>query len=251
MRFRLQAFAAHLISSVCVLSLVLGILYFGWYRWPGWYLTHALHVVLIAALVDLGIGPTHTLVVANPTKARRALGRDIAIIVCVQLVALVYGAFTLWHARPLYYTFSEDRLEVVQADEISAAEAEAGRRENPQFAPHWYSLPSWVWAPLPEDPATARRIMTSAIMGGSDVVDMPRYFKPWAQGLPRLRAQLAAVTALTILSKAEKDRAQVLFASLGVSPQERNSLVLYGYMSHLVAVFDPNTLRVRAILDVS
>src|SRR6516162_6518077 len=109
MRFRLAAFALHLLGSAGALTLVLGALYFGWYRWPAWYLVSVLHVVGIVVLVDLVIGPTLTLSVANPRKARRVFARDVAIIVTVQLAALVYGAVTLWNGRPLYYTFSVDR----------------------------------------------------------------------------------------------------------------------------------------------
>src|SRR6267378_7477920 len=100
MRFRLKAFGLHLSASATLLTLILGSLYLGWYRWPGWYLTGVLHVVVILAIVDLALGPTLTLIVANPRKPRRELTRDIGIIVTVQIAALVYGAATLWHGRP-------------------------------------------------------------------------------------------------------------------------------------------------------
>src|ERR1700686_225455 len=103
MRFRLKAFGLHLSASVTLLTLILGALYLGWYRWPGWYLTVALHVVVILGVVDLALGPSLTLIVANPRKPRRALARDIGVIVIVQLAALVYGAAPLWLRRPLFY----------------------------------------------------------------------------------------------------------------------------------------------------
>ena len=59
MRFRLKAFGLHLLASACVLTCILGGLYLGWYRWPGWYLTSVLHVLIIVAVVDLALGPTH------------------------------------------------------------------------------------------------------------------------------------------------------------------------------------------------
>src|SRR5215467_6843678 len=102
MRFRLTAFALHLLGSASALSLVLGALYLGWYRWPGWYLSSVLHVVGIVVLVDLALGPAFTLIVSTPHKSRRILARDIGMIVTVQLVALVYGTVTLWSGRPLY-----------------------------------------------------------------------------------------------------------------------------------------------------
>jgi hypothetical protein len=249
MRFRLTAFGLHLLGSAGVLSVVLGALYTGWYASPGWYLTGVMHVVAIMLIVDLALGPSLTLIVASPRKPRRELTRDIAVIVFVQLVALVYGAATLWLGRPLYYTFSADRLEMVQASDLEAGEVALARRANPGLAPHWYSRPRWVWAPLPDDPQEANKIMQSTIFGGRDVVDMPRYFRSWAAGSKELRARLGAVADMKSLSKSEQQVVAAHMRALALSPGERSALIMYGASSRrLVAVFDPGTLALRAIV---
>jgi hypothetical protein len=254
MRFRLKTFSLHLLGSASALILVLGALYLGWYRWPGWYLSSVLHVIGIAVLVDLVVGPTLTLIVSDPGKPHRVLARDIAIIVTVQLVALIYGAATLWIGRPLYYTFSVNRLDFVQASDIDKSEISLALRQNPSLAPHWYSLPRWVWAPLPDDPDEALRIVNGATFGsGKDVVDMPRYFKPWGEGLPKLREQLMRLDDITYLNKDEKQSLRVRLAADGLAPAQRNSLIMWGGSRRVVAVFDPRTLRLKALLrpDVS
>ncbi len=153
MKFRLKALGLHLSASTCALSLILGALYLGWYYWPGWALTDVTHVVVVMVGVDVVVGPLLTFVIARASKPRRELVRDIAMIVAVQLCALIYGTVSLWHGRPLYYAYSETVLQLVQAYDIDAQESAAGRRLNPDFAPHWYSLPRWIWAPLPQDPS--------------------------------------------------------------------------------------------------
>ncbi len=249
MEFRLRAFGLHLLGSAAALTLVLGALYLGWYRWPGWYLSSVLHIVGIVVLVDVVIGPTLTLVVANPTKTRRLLARDIGMIVAVQLMALVYGAVTLWGGRPLYYTYSGDRLEMVQASDIEPDEVARALRENPPFAPHWYSVPRWIWAPLPDDPDEAMHIVNDATFGsGKDVIDMPRYFKAWDVGLPKLRTRLARIDDIRYLSKKEKQSLRTRLSQQGLAPDERNALIMWGGSRRLVAVFDPATLRIRALL---
>src|ERR1700735_724301 len=137
MRFRLKAFGFPLFGSACALTLVLGGLYFGWYYWPGWYLTAAPRILLIVCTVDLVLGPTLTFIIANPEKPRRTLARDIAMIAIVQLVALSYGAATLRQRRPLFYTLSVDRLETDQASDINADQIALARTQNPSFVPHW------------------------------------------------------------------------------------------------------------------
>jgi len=248
MRFRLKAFGLHLSASVTLLTLILGALYLGWYRWPGWYLTGVLHVVVILGVVDLALGPSLTLIVANPRKPRRALARDIGVIVIVQLAALVYGAATLWLGRPLYYLFSVDRLQIVQASDLEASEIALARQQNPALAPHWYSLPRWIWAPLPEDPDEAASIARSAVFGGRDVVQMPRYFRVWNDGLPKLRQQLARVDELKGLSKAERGAVRSRMSRLGLAPGERNALLMWGEVRRVLVIFDPATLGIRAIL---
>ena len=249
MRFRLKAFGLHLTGSACALTLILGGLYLGWYRWPGWYLTGVLHVLIIVGIVDLALGPTLTLIIANPRKPRRELARDIGIIVTVQIAALIYGAATLWHGRPIYYTFSADRLEMVQASDIESSEIVLARRQNPVLAPHWYCRPRWVWAPLPDDPEEAAKIVNSTVFGsGRDVIDMPRYFKPWDQGLPKLRDRLARLDDIKYLSKAQKQSLRTRMSQQGLAADERNALILWGGSRHVLAMFDPATLRIRAIL---
>jgi hypothetical protein len=96
--FRLRALGLHLLASAAVLTLTLGTLYFGWYRWPGWFLADAAQVVVVMVGVDL-VGPILTFVIANPDKPRRVLKRDIATIAAAQLLALTYATTLLWNVN--------------------------------------------------------------------------------------------------------------------------------------------------------
>jgi hypothetical protein len=248
MRFRLKAFALHLSSSICLLSIILGGLYLGWYYWPGWYLTMASRVVLTMILVDACLGPLVTLIIASPSKPKRELARDIAMIVTVQLIALAYGTLTLWHGRPLYYALSVDRLQLVQASDIGARERAVARKVNPRFAPAWYDRPRWVWAPLPDDPKERRRITQSVMAGGDDVIDMPRYFKPWAQCAMQLRKHLESVGQLPYFSPQQHAELVREAKALALPSEDADALILAGRARPVVAIFDTHTLKLRAIL---
>lgn len=248
MRFRLKALGLHLASSATVLILILGSLYLGWYRWPGWRLADVTQVVIVLIGVDLVLGPLMTFIVANSKKSRHELTRDIGIIVAVQICALLYGSTQLWKGRPLYYAFSETVLELVQAYDIDSDEATLGRQRNPSLAPHWYSLPRWIWAPLPEDPEEAARIVNGTLTGGDDVVSMPIYFKPWAEGLPVLREQLKKIDDTANFSKGEKMKLRGIMQTRGLALDQRNTMPLTGRGHHLLAVFDLTSLKIIAIL---
>jgi hypothetical protein len=249
MRFRLKALGIHLLASTVALSTILGTLYFGWYRWPGWHLADVTHVVIVMAGVDVVVGPLLTFVIARSTKARRELTRDIAIIVAVQLSALLYGTVSLWHGRPLYYAFSESVLQLVQAYDIDANELALANQQNAKFVPHWYSLPRWIWAPLPQDPEERQRIFDSAVGGGDDVISMPRYFKPWEQGLPALRNQLKKVDAVGYFTTADKKVLRERIRAAGLPADQPNTMPLTGRGYPLLAVFDPTSLKITAIFE--
>ncbi len=251
MRSRFKAFGWHFAGSAGVLLLALGTLYFGWYRWPGWYLTGVLHVLPVTVGVDLVLGPLMTLIVASPRKSTRELGRDIACIAAVQLVALSYGCATLWQGRPLYYAFSESELSVVQAMDLEPSEVELGRKTNPQFAPHWYSLPRWIWAPLPRDEQQSAAIIRSAISGGFDVTERPGYFKDWRQGLGELRKQLKKVDDQRYFSSKQRQALRQRMQEQGYPPDAPITLPMTGHGVPLLAVFDPATLRIRALLTAT
>jgi hypothetical protein len=250
MRFRLKLFAWHLLSSGCVLGLIWGALYLGWYRWPGWYVSGVLGIATIMAAVDVVLGPSLTLLIANPNKSRRELTRDIGIIAAVQLVALVYGAITLWHGRPLYYTYSEGWLQMVAAGDIGSKEAALGLQLNPQFAPHWYSLPRWVYAPLPKDATLADRIVQSSISGDDDVIQMPRFYRPWQEGHADIRSRLQILHDMKQLDDRQKERVAPRMQKLGFDPARPILLPMWGRLKYLVGVMDPATGELQTLIRI-
>lgn len=179
MPFRLRAFIAHFAISIVLLAALLAVLYLGWYRWPGWYLTGAEVVAGLMILVDVGLGPLGTLVVSSPNKPKREWRRDVALIVGVQLAALSYGSYTLWQGRPLFYAFSTARIEMVRAGDFNDEQVRIAQEQHAAFLPVWSEPVRWVWARLPDDPDERARIMFSAVVGGDDVIAMPRYFRAW------------------------------------------------------------------------
>jgi hypothetical protein len=247
MKFRLTAFSLHLLASTVTLSVIFGLLYLLWYRWPGWYLADVSRVVFVMGGVDLIVGPVLTAIVASTHKARRELARDIAVIVAIQLFALGYGSLSIWNGRPLYYAFSETLLQLVQAYDIEPAEAALGRSQNAKLAPHWYSLPRWVSAPLPKDAQASAQIVASAVSGGADVVSMPRYYQPWEQGLPTLRKRLKKVDDWAYFSAFEKRILKQRMQAAGIPTEQPNCMPFLGRSRPLLAVIDPATAKITAL----
>jgi hypothetical protein len=239
MPIRLRAFGLHLLASACLLSLIVLGLYAGWYYWPGWYLMGAENIVGIMVLVDVGLGPLATLVVASPQKPRRELVRDISLIVLVQLAALGYGAHTLWQGRPLYYVFSLDRAEIVIAADFDEDVIETARKQGAAIIPDWSSRPMWIWAPLPDDAETRGNIIASAITGGHDVTSRPEYFRPLAEGAAAMRERYLPVQSLIgsggLLAESDY-RARL--AEIGRAEADLGALPIDGRTRYGTMIFD-------------
>jgi hypothetical protein len=135
-------------------------------------------------------------------------------------------------------------LQLVQAYDIDAKDAEIGRQQNPALAPHWYSLPRWIWAPLPQNAEESRKIVVSAITGGDDVISMPKYFKPWEDGLMALRSKLKKVDDVAYFAKSEKKKLKERMKAAGLPDDQLNTMPLTGRGHPLLAVFDPVTLKI-------
>ena len=247
MRFRFKAFAWHLAGSAGALTVTLGLLYVGWYHWPGWYLADMPTVLAIMVGVDVVLGPLLTLIVADSAKARRVLARDLGVILAIQLVAFGYGVTTLWHGRPLYYAFSVNCLTMVQAQDIEN-ESATPAAQNSDLAPHWHSLPRWIWAPLPSNSEEAEKIIRSAIQGGFDVTARPAYYRAWASGAAELRRQLKRVDDIKFFGPKEQTLLKQRMTALGLAPDRANGIALTGRKRPLLVVFDPSSLRLLAYI---
>ena len=248
MNFRLKAFGVHLLCSALALTVILGALYLGWYHWPGWYLTEVARVIAVMAGVDVVIGPLITLIIASPRKPRRELVRDIALIAVVQLTALAYGTTALWNGRPLYYAFSVNCLQVIQAYDIDPNAARAARAQRLPLAPHWYSLPRWIWAPFPKDSQQADKIFQGLLQGGYDIIGLPQYYRSWQEGLPDLREQLQKVGGIRFFSPKQRALLQRRMQEAGFDADRANGIALTGRGNSLLAVMDPRSLELLAIL---
>lgn len=136
---RWRAFALHLLLSLMVfigLAAIVVIWVFpGGLFWAagGW---DGLKIILA---VDLVLGPFLTLIVFNRLKARKELLRDLAVVVAVQLSALIAGCYVVMSARPLVVVHVFDTLYVFNSQDyrqLGVAQQDIDRLAG--FGPKFY-----------------------------------------------------------------------------------------------------------------
>lgn len=137
----------------------------------------------------------------------------------------------------------------MQASDIDTDPRKVGDRQRLPLAPHWYSLPRWIWAPLPGNSEEAQKIVAAALQSGTDVIGLPQYYKPWDQGLNELKPQLKKVDQIRYFSKKQKEALKKRLEASGLSADAPDGIALMGRGPSLLAVIDPASLRIRAIIS--
>jgi len=77
---------------------------------------------------------------------------------------------------------------------------------------------------------------------------MPRYFRPWNEGLVELRKHLGKLADSRYFSPAEKRTLASRIGARGLPADAANTMIMWGGNRRVLAVFDPETLEIRALL---
>ena len=115
---RFRAASIHLGISLALAALSALLVFFVWYPYPYREISGGRSLFLLVITVDVIMGPLLTLAVFSAGKSRRALRFDLAIIGVLQLMALVYGLWTVAVARPVHLVFEINRFLVVHAIDV-------------------------------------------------------------------------------------------------------------------------------------
>ncbi len=135
---RALAAAAHLGLSLAVAALAAALVFFVWYPYPYSEISGGRELFFLVVAVDVVLGPLLTFAIFNHKKAWKSLQRDLAVIVVLQLAALVYGLWTVAVARPVHLVFEYDRfrpIHAIEMDDSQLAKAPAAMRSLSWIGP--------------------------------------------------------------------------------------------------------------------
>lgn len=116
--FAVRWAAGHLVISAAVVALAALLVFVIWYPSPWRQLLGVAGIFGLVVGVDLVCGPLLTLVLASPQKSRKERWVDLSLVGAIQLIALAYGLWAVFSARPVALVFEVDRLTIVSANEV-------------------------------------------------------------------------------------------------------------------------------------
>lgn len=243
---RWKASAIHLGLSIAVALSLAALLAATWY--PPAYATAVggLGLLGILAGVDVCLGPLLTLIVYAPGKA--SLRFDLSVIVLLQVLALGYGLYTIYWARPVYLVFAVDRFEMVAAVDIAPEDLAKARREEFRSLP--LTGPQVVAAQGPTDPAEKSRMLMSALSGGPDLQNLPQYYVHYEAMAAQVRAKAQPLEQAMAKSDAARAALSAYVESHRLKPSKVKTLPLRARHDQTVLI-DAETAAVLGVVDLS
>ncbi len=211
LRERLRAAAWHVGLSAVVAALAAGLVFLLWY--PGAYrwLSGGRELFVLVATVDVVLGPLLTFAVFDKAKGQRHLRRDLAVIVALQLAALVYGLHTVHAVRPVALVFEKDRFRVISAGEVY-------RAELPQALEAYRQLPlGGPWSLGLREVESGKEgndAILMAVLQGIDTSQRPIFWVPYEQSQAQA---VARARPLAELLKRYPDEASLITEPLRAS----------------------------------
>ena len=181
---RLLAGGIHLSISAVIFLVALYLILVHWY--PGFHFAvdGGWRGIRIMAGVDLVLGPTMTLIIFNPLKARRLIAFDLACIGVTQLAALVWGFYAIHSQRPVVVSFYQGAF--LSATEQPLKLEKYDRAELKTLSDR---QPALVFTAEPANDDEATRAAMQEMIGKVPMNADPFFFRRFADHWPAVKAQ--------------------------------------------------------------
>jgi hypothetical protein len=116
---RIRITITHLILSLVVNSVLAAFVVIFWYPPPFLSSSGGLELLIQVFSIDMVLGSFLVCLVSNGKKKKSELIRDLMVIISLQIAALLYGAYVVLLARPVFLVFEYDRFRVVHMVDIT------------------------------------------------------------------------------------------------------------------------------------
>ena len=243
---RLKASGIHLGLSVAIALLAALLVFWLWYPYPYREISGGRQLFLIVVTVDVILGPLITLVVFSRAKPSIELRRDLAIVVLMQLSALVYGVWAVFVVRPVHMVFEYDRFRVVHAVDIPVELLNLTPREivaMPLTGPTLLSL-------RPFKDANEKLEATMAALGGVSLSAQPDLWQPYAAAKNEILKTAKPVSDLKVRFASQTITIDAAIASTGRRAEALVYIPLVGRKCFWTVLLDPISADILCVIPL-
>jgi hypothetical protein len=230
-----------------VAAAIIAVMLLVWYPSPWFAAAGGGTLLLLLVGVDVVLGPLLTFIVYDPAK--KSLIYDLAVIVMLQIAALIYGVHVMASARPAFVVYLRGAFDVVTANDV-VTEGMAGA-SLPEFQSLPLTGPKLAAARVPVDPGLQLQIGLESASGGPDFTAYPRFYIPYSTAARDAAARGEPLAALAQKGPAFADAVARLVASTGKPAEELVFLPLRTRSGEMAIVLGKSEGEVIDVLPVN
>lgn len=188
---RTKFFLSHLIISISLALLVIGLVFFIWYPSPLATAVGVTHIFLMLLAIDVIVGPLLGLLVYK--EGKKTLKFDLSVIILIQIAALCYGIFSIEQGRPAWLVYNVDRFELVRKNELVDTNIQ---HAQPQFQQLSWFKPQYVATEFAKDTHQRNDEMFAEIFNGISITQRPERYVEFSQAITQVQQRALPLVEL-------------------------------------------------------
>jgi hypothetical protein len=235
LRDKAAAFAIHFSFSLIVISCFIAVIYFSWYPEPFFTASGGLQGLKIVILVDLVLGPLLTFIVFNKTKRLKEKLLDFSVIISIQLAALIWGALTVYHQRPIAIVFWENKFYTVPDNALSndyKSDITYQKLISEKNIP-------FIYAKKPESVEDIQAMLARVEQKKLVPFHQVELFAPFDSALPTLKSSSIDIKEIISQNENMKNNLNKILNKTGTAVEDNIYVPLESRYQNLVLIFDP------------
>lgn len=240
---RTRAAGIHLFISGIIVFTLLVLMFEIWYPNKYFALMGGDGLIYLIVGIDLCLGPLLTLVVFKSGK--KSLKLDLAIIALIQLVALAYGSYTMFNARPIFTAYADGEFSIATASEVTDAELKLAAK--PEWSIRPLTGPMLVGIIKPTEKLALEEI--EFLSAGMGYARFPKLFVPYESQKTEI---LKAAKSLSILRNFDKKNGAAIDQLLKDKKRPEQDFVfvpISSFFNNMAAVLDAKSATFITIID--
>ena len=239
MRTKIALRNLYISQSIIVLFLIFA--YFTWFPHSFFKLGGFNETALMLIVVDLILGPLLVFIIYKENK--KYLKFDINVLLAIQLVAFVYGAYALYLKHPAYAVFIDNKFTLTNVSKIYPQQP-----WSDQLKTTFFSSPKHVIANLPKNPKERQGLIFDIVLSGEpDIHERPEFYHPL--NMEAVFTKSIPLKQLLINPKSKQIVAEFI-KSLGGQATDYAYFPLSGNnKKEMIWVFDRSTFKPVGIIE--
>ncbi len=241
MRTKIALRNLYISQSIIILFLVFA--YLAWFPYSFSKLGGFNNTALMLIFVDLILGPLLVLIVYKENK--KFLKFDINVLLAIQLVAFVYGAYALYLKHPAYAVFIDNKFTLTNVSSIYPQQSWIEQLKTTVF-----SSPKLVIANLPKNPKERQGLIFDIILSGEpDIHERPEFYRPMDENIQAVFSKSIPLEQLLNNTKSKQELIEFIKGFGGQATDYAYFHLSGNNKKEMIWVFDRSTHKPVGIID--